>query len=100
MLLEKYAPAFNARGLNWYYGAGGHIAAQNGNGAYYYDNGRHKHYKNGALGLGVDGIVGLEYKIPKAPFALSLDVKPYIEVVTKGDVWMSLDPGLGVKVTF
>ncbi len=99
VLLEKYAPAFNARGLNWYYGFGGHLAFQNG-GGYYYDYGRHKHYHGGALGLGVDGIVGLEYKIPKAPFALSLDLKPYIEVVTKGHMWMSLDPGLGIKVTF
>lgn len=100
VLLEKYAPAFNTSGLNWYYGAGGHVAFQNGHGVHYYDNGRHKHYRDGAVGLGVDGIVGLEYKIPKAPFALSLDVKPYLEVVTKGDVWMSLDPGLGIKVTF
>jgi len=42
----------------------------------------------------------MEYKIPSIPFALSLDVKPYVEVITNGRVWTSLDPGLGIKVTF
>ena len=100
ILFEKYTPAFNVSGLNWYYGVGGHIALETGKYSYYYKNNRYTHYREGSFGLGIDGIIGLEYKIPSTPFALSLDMKPYIEVVTRGNTWMSLDPGLGIKVTF
>ncbi len=100
ILFEKYAPAFNVSGLNWYYGAGGHVAFETGGSATYYRNDRHNHYRDGSIGLGVDGLVGMEYKIPSTPLALSLDVKPYVEVVTKGSTWFSLDPGLGIKVVF
>lgn len=100
ILYERHAPGFGVDGLNWYYGVGGHLAFQTGYYAYYYRNDRYRYYSNGNLGLGIDGVIGLEYKIPKAPFAISLDMKPYVEVASKGNVWMSLDPGLGIKVTF
>ena len=68
----------------------------------YYDpyRDRYRKYYEGGVGLGVDGIVGLEYKIPKAPIALSLDVKPFVEFVSRGYIYSSLDPGLGIKITF
>jgi hypothetical protein len=31
---------------------------------------------------------------------LSFDLKPFIEFNTRGRAWTSLDPGLGIKVTF
>ncbi len=80
LLWEKYAPAFNEHGFNWYYGGGGHIAFYgddfDGRGASWYN-----HYydeDDGGVGFGIDGIVGLEYKIPNVPIALSLDLKPYL----------------------
>lgn len=100
LLVEKHAPAFGISGMNWYYGGGGHVALQSAYYYRYYDRGRYKLYHDGSVGIGVDGIVGLEYKIPSVPFAISLDVKPYLEVVSNGGVWTSLDPGLGVKLTF
>ena len=100
LLYEKHVPAFDVDGLNWYYGAGGHVAFESGRRILYYRNDRYYRYNDGNIGLGVDGIIGLEYKIPTIPFALSLDVKPYVEVITNGRVWTSLDPGLGIKVTF
>lgn len=100
LLFEHYETAFNTPGLNWYYGAGGHVSASSSRAYFYRDNDRFYRYTNGAVGLGVDGIVGLEYAIPKIPFAISLDVKPYAEVVTNGNIWLSIDPGLGIKVTF
>lgn len=100
LLYERHSSAFNANGLNWYYGLGGHVSMY-GNRRYYY-NGRARdyYYSNGSVGLGIDGIFGIEYKIPKAPIAFSLDVKPYVEFISSGGTWTSLDPGLGVKVTF
>ena len=100
VLFEKHQSAFNVSGLNWYYGAGGHasIASRYA----YYDpyRDRYRKYYEGSVGLGVDGIVGIEYKIPKAPIALSFDVKPFVEVVSRGYIYSSLDPGLGIKITF
>lgn len=100
VLWEHYENAFNVSGLNWYYGAGGHASVSGNRVFVRYDNDRFYQYSDGAVGLGVDGIVGLEYAIPKIPFAISLDLKPYAEVVTNGNFWLSLDPGLGIKVTF
>jgi hypothetical protein len=49
---------------------------------------------------GVDGMLGLEYKIPPIPFAVSIDIKPLMEVYRDGDLFFGLDPGIGVKFTF
>lgn len=104
VLYEKYNPAFNVSGLNWYYGAGGHVAFRNRYYDRYYYYHRHNYYvvdyyDGGGLGLGVDGVVGLEYKIKGAPIALSLDLKPFIEIHSNGGgIWTSIDPGLGIKV--
>lgn len=98
-LYEKHAHA-GAPGLNWYYGGGGHIAAQNGrfgNRSYYYHR---DYYKNDGVGIGIDGIVGIEYKITPIPFAISFDLKPFIEINTRGGAFFALDPGLGLKFTF
>ncbi len=100
VLLEKHVNAFGIESLNWYYGGGGHFAIDNGNKYYGYGRRRGDFYTNGSFGLGVDGIIGLEFKIPQVPIALSLDLKPYIEVISNGNIWGSLDPGLGVKVAF
>ena len=61
---------------------------------------RYYHYHQGGIGLGIDGVIGLEYKIPTIPIAISIDVKPFLEVNTSGGAWLSLDPGLGIKIAF
>lgn len=95
-LYEWVAPT-NVGGLNWYYGLGGHAAIGTG---YYYKSRRAYYYRTGGFGIGIDGIVGIEYKIPNAPIAFSFDLKPYIEMYSGGGVFSSLDPGLGIKVAF
>ncbi len=102
-LWEKNQPAFNEPGFNWYYGVGGHVA-------FYGDDfdGRHgaswyshpHHIDDGDFGLGIDGVIGLEYKIPNAPIAFDIGLKPYIEIVSEGGILFSPDPGIGVKVAF
>jgi hypothetical protein len=97
-LCEKHIPAFNVNGMSWYYG-GGHDSFHNDN--YYRDYyDRKVYYAAGSLGLGVDGIVGLEYKIPPIPFAISLDIKPFVEINSAGGVGMAMDIDLGIKLTF
>lgn len=98
-LYEAYVGAFGVEGLNWYYGGGAHLKYQSIDIDWidfdddFYDG-------EDRFALGVDGIVGIEYKIPPIPIAISLDLKPNLEVWTTGDVDIDLDPGLGVKVAF
>lgn len=101
-LYEKHQQIGNAAGLNFYYGAGGHLAFNTYRSVYYHDRyGRYWWYHNReGFGLGIDGIVGLEYKIPSIPLAFSLDLKPYIEFNTDRNVYFSPDPGIGIKVAF
>ncbi|MFN3916612.1 MAG: hypothetical protein ACK4K0_02615 [Flavobacteriales bacterium] len=105
LLIEKHKSAFNVSGLNWYYGGGGHLVVQTRRSYYYYHRDRYyryyyRGYSSGELGIGIDGIVGLEYKIPPIPFAISIDVKPMIEVTSRGSMFWGLDPSLGIKFTF
>ena len=98
-LYEKHANA-GAEGLNWYYGGGGHVFFESGKHYYrdyYYYRG---YYNDHAAGMGLDGIIGLEYKIKPIPFAISLDLKPFFEVGSYGWTYFSLDPGLGFKLAF
>ncbi len=101
VLLERHANA-GLEGLSWYYGGGGHATVRSGRVYYRYDHPRYKYYyaTESRLGLGIDGIVGLEYKIKPIPFAISLDLKPFVEVNTGGYVYLGMDPGLGIKVAF
>jgi hypothetical protein len=99
LLYEKHANAFNVSGMRWYYGGGGHVAVAT-SGRY---DGRDRYYRryyDDDAAFGIDGIVGLEYKIVPIPFAISLDLKPTLEITTGGYTYFDLDPGLGLKFTF
>lgn len=103
-LFERYTYA-GMEGLRWYYGAGGHVAFQTNTvkATYVTYDGRYYYYSYRAredMGVGIDGLIGIEYKIPPIPFAISLDVKPFVEVSTSGYLYMFLDPGIGIKFTF
>lgn len=103
LLYERHTMAFNLESLNWYYGIGGHASVNAGRFIYAYNDrnrGRYDYYVPGTVGFGVDGIFGLEYQIPNTPLATSFDIKPYVEAYNTGGVWMSLDPGIGIKVKF
>jgi hypothetical protein len=102
-LYEKH-DGTGLEGLKFYYGGGAHVTVETGRNAYRYgryrrDEYRYRYGPNGAA-VGVDGVVGLDYKIPVIPMAISLDLKPYLEVSNYGDVWVALDAGLGIKVAF
>lgn len=103
-LYEWHVPS-SVNGLKWYYGVGAHATVYR-EGYYYYNEGRngrpfrYYRYDDNGTGVGVDAILGIEYKIPPIPFALSLDLKPNIEFNTNNRVYGALDPGLGIKFTF
>ena len=96
-LYELNQEAFNVTALKFYYGFGAHIGAE---GRGYYDRvgGGAEYYNNGHLLLGADGVIGLEYIIPKSPIAVSLDLNPRIELAT--GPFFDIAPGVGVKYIF
>ncbi len=102
-LYERKANAFDTENLNWYYGWGGHVSVYGENfnskkGPAWFNHPNHD--GEGDFGFGLDGMVGIEYKINSVPFAFSLGIKPYVEVVTNGGFLFWIDPGLGIKFAF
>lgn len=66
-LYEIHGDLENAGGLKWYIGPGVHVG--------FYSN---KYYAGGTY-IGLDGVIGLDYKIKSAPINLSLDWQPSFE---------------------
>ena len=68
-LYEIHGNINNAGGLRWYVGPGAHLG--------FYNN-----KYGGGTALGVDGVLGLDYKIGLAPLNFSVDWQPSIEFGT------------------
>jgi hypothetical protein len=96
-LYELNMEAFGVHELKFYYGAGAHIGAV-GSGTYQRFNGDNETFNKSQILLGIDGVIGLEYIIPKSPVAVSLDLNPRAELAT--GPFFDIAPGLGVKYTF
>jgi hypothetical protein len=100
-LYEKHFNIESAEGLRYYFGVGGHLSFNTWSRVYVDRDGRTWWYKDRTgVGAGIDGIAGLEYKIPPLPLLVSLDLKPYIELNTDGRVYVSPDPGISLRLTF
>jgi hypothetical protein len=95
-LYEINQEAFNVPALKFYYGFGAHIGAE-GKGDYQ-RLGNDEYYNSSHILLGADGVLGLEYVIPKSPIAVSLDLNPRIELAT--GPFFDIAPGLGIKYIF
>lgn len=85
-LYEIHGPVKGAAGLKWYIGPGAHIGFYN------------TKYGDGSF-IGIDGVIGLDYKFNGAPINVSLDWQPSFEFGdNRGFVgnW----GGLGIRYTF
>ena len=85
-LYEIHGDIAGAPGLKWYIGPGAHIG--------FYDT----KYGDGTF-AGIDGVLGLDYKINKAPINLSLDWQPSFEFGDGRGFYGNLG-GLGIRYTF
>ncbi|GAB3855703.1 hypothetical protein GCM10028822_26970 [Hymenobacter terrigena] len=116
ILGEKHIGVADAKGLQFYYGAGFHAGAYQGRyyfaddrfyyngrngdvyfiknrpGSYYYD-------ENTYLAIGADLILGLEYKLPDLPFVVGVDYKPFFEVF-HGYTGFYNDAAVSLRFTF
>lgn len=109
-LLEKHHPVSDIKGLQFYYGAGGHLGFYKGREyyyerLYYYNKGKYKAYNvvyeddRSYAVFGADLILGLEYKMPDLPFVVGVDYKPYFEVFD-GYTGFYNDAAVSLRVTF
>lgn len=91
-LYEIHGDINGAEGLKWYVGPGAHIGAWNNHWEDKYPS------REGGLQIGIDGVLGLDYKIQGAPINVSLDIQPFFNIANYAyfDVW----GGLGIRYTF
>lgn len=85
-LYEFHNPINNAPGLRWYYGFGGSV------GSY-----KIKSTNESDVLLGLDGVLGLDYKFNGAPINLALDWKPTFYVSPNTEFY---GEGLGLSIRF
>jgi hypothetical protein len=85
-LYEIHGPISGASGLQWYIGPGAHVGFYN------------TKYGDGSF-IGIDGVLGLDYKFSGAPINISLDWQPSFEF---GDNrgFVGSWGGLGIRYTF
>lgn len=92
-LYEKYMPIDGNENLTWYVGYGGHL------GLWSEEWKKNNPNHNAGIALGVDGILGLDYKVKNAPLNLSVDWQPSFNFVG-ASYFESGWAGLGVRYTF
>ena len=91
-LYEFHKDINDVPGLQWYVGPGAHIGFYNKakNAAGY-----------GGVGIGLDGLIGLDYKINNAPINLSVDWQPSFELGNNyGNGFTGGWGGLAIRYTF
>lgn len=82
-------------GLKWYYGGGAHIGF--GGDSFFYSDGTYSGDEGTTLGL--DGVLGLDYKFKNAPFNMSIDWQPSF-VFIGNTYFMGLSGGLSLRYAF
>ncbi len=99
-LLEYHIPFNGVQGLNWLFGGGIHAGFHNAsyydgyyydvNGYYYNSNGQAVKYKSSYFAIGLDGIFGAEYNLANYPFTFQADVKPYFDIINRGNNFLDI----------
>lgn len=96
-LYEYHFDFPDAPGLKWYVGPGAHIGFYN---SYNENNGNvNGYYYGSGTFIGIDGVIGLDYKFKGAPINLSLDWQPSFEFGTNRGFANSWG-GLGIRYVF
>ncbi len=92
-LYEIHNDLAGVEGLKWYVGGGGHVGVWS-------DTWKNKYpTRDGGLAIGVDGVLGLDYKIKGAPLNLSFDWQPSFNLIGY-NYFEGGWGGLGIRYTF
>jgi hypothetical protein len=85
-MYQMHANAFDAPGLNWYYGGGAHLGFYNYRSTPWFSSSEN----NGNFStLGLIGVVGLEYKIDEIPITIGVDVTPAFNLIGHTGFWIN-----------
>ncbi|MCW3078792.1 MAG: hypothetical protein JWR87_222 [Segetibacter sp.] len=87
-LYEIHGDIADAAGLKWYIGPGAHLGFYN-----------YKGYSGDKVVAGVDGVLGLDYKVNRAPINFSIDWQPSFEFA-EGRGFVGSWGGLGIRYAF
>ncbi len=92
-LYELHYDIAGIDGLKWYVGPGAHIGFWNDNWKAKYPD------RNSSLAIGIDGVLGLDYKIKDVPLNISFDWQPSLNII--GYTYFEAGwGGLGIRYTF
>ncbi|WP_162343432.1 hypothetical protein [Cyclobacterium salsum] len=91
-LYEVHKDIREVRGLRWFYGGGAHIGSWNSGNTV-------KRDYSGTTIVGIDGIIGLDFKFADAPINLSLDYKPAFNIINDAGFWGD-EVALSIRFTF
>jgi hypothetical protein len=92
-MVEKYMPIEGNENLTWYVGYGAHLGLWSEE--WKKNNPNHR----AGIALGVDGILGMDYKVKNAPLDISVDWQPSFNFVG-ASYFESGWAGIGVRYTF
>ena len=92
-LYEFHDDINGAPGLKWYVGPGAHIGFWN-------DHWKHDYpERHSGMYLGIDGVLGLDYKFTGVPINISLDWQPYFNFIGYA-YFEAASGGLAIRYTF
>ena len=92
-LYELHADLGAVEGLKWYIGGGGHLGVWSDTWKTRYPT------REGGPAIGIDGVLGLDYKIKGAPLNLSFDWQPSFNIIGY-NYFEGGWGGFGVRYTF
>jgi hypothetical protein len=92
MLKEFHTPVIDVENLSWYYGYGAHLGIWS-------DEWKKNNVKTGNsnIAVGLDGIIGLDYKFNNVPFNFSIDWQPSFSIIQS---YFNNQGGIGIRYTF
>ncbi len=91
-LYEIHGNISGAEGLKWYVGPGAHVGFYDGDNKYNTNNDQ-------ATFIGIDGVLGLDYKFNKVPINISIDWQPSFEFGDNRGFYGGWG-GLGIRYAF
>jgi hypothetical protein len=94
-LYEMHTPVDQSKLFAFYYGIGAHVGFFQDGGYYYYHN--DLIYTHQSV-VGIDGILGLEYKFKTVPLNVGMDFKPFIDFNDRSNIYF--DGGVSIRYTF
>lgn len=103
-LFEKHTPFPSVDGFSWFFGGGAHVGFYNEGYYYFYSRTRSSKFDDewtgwdNETGVGLDFILGLEYKFQNAPVDIAVDLKPFVDFI-RSEYFGYWDGALTIRFT-